>query len=99
MIYKYCRRCGRRLVGEENRARGYGRVCYERAKRENEGKMPLLVSLSRVPIEVGAEQSEGEEQSAEQSEDAKGKVERAEQSKRKSKAKRKALDPLHLKRH
>lgn len=31
MMYKYCRRCGRRLVGEENRRRGYGKTCY--AKR------------------------------------------------------------------
>ena len=34
MIYKYCRRCGKRLKGEENMARGYGKVCYKKALTE-----------------------------------------------------------------
>lgn len=34
MIYKYCRRCGKRLKGEENRIRGFGRICYEKVKKE-----------------------------------------------------------------
>ena len=41
-IYKYCRRCGKRLKGEENRIRGYGKTCYEKAKREAQGMTPLL---------------------------------------------------------
>ena len=36
MMYKYCRRCGRRLQGVENRMRGYGAVCYQKAKAEAE---------------------------------------------------------------
>ena len=41
MIYKYCRRCGRRLIGEENRLRGYGETCYEKAQREAQAR-PLI---------------------------------------------------------
>ena len=35
-LYTYCRRCGRRLKGEENRVRGYGEICYLKAQRESE---------------------------------------------------------------
>ena len=42
MIYKYCRRCGRRLEGEENRLRGYGRVCYEKTMAEAENRIVLV---------------------------------------------------------
>lgn len=42
MIYKYCRRCGRRLEGIENRLRGYGEICFEKAQREAQGARPLL---------------------------------------------------------
>ena len=41
-IYKYCRRCGKRLKGEENRIRGYGKTCYEKARQEAQGMHPLL---------------------------------------------------------
>ena len=37
MIYKYCRRCGKRLKGEENRARGFGAVCFKKAVAEQRG--------------------------------------------------------------
>jgi len=42
MIYKYCRRCGRRLEGIENRLRGYGETCFAKAQREARGVHPLL---------------------------------------------------------
>lgn len=42
MIYKYCRRCGKRLKGAENRLRGYGETCFEKAQKEAEGLTPLL---------------------------------------------------------
>ena len=42
MIYKYCRRCGRRLEGAENRLRGYGETCFEKAQREAHGMHPLI---------------------------------------------------------
>ena len=42
MIYKYCRRCGKRLKGDENRLRGYGKTCFEKAQKEAEGLTPLL---------------------------------------------------------
>lgn len=41
MIYKYCRRCGRRLIGAENRLRGYGETCYAKAQREAQAR-PLI---------------------------------------------------------
>lgn len=49
MIYKYCQRCGKRLKGDENRLRGYGKTCFEKAQREAEGMNPLLSpSLEQV---------------------------------------------------
>lgn len=42
MIYKYCQRCGKRLKGEENRIRGFGKICYEKAKAEAQGLTPLI---------------------------------------------------------
>ena len=42
MIYKYCQRCGKRLKGDENRLRGYGKTCFEKAQKEAEGLTPLL---------------------------------------------------------
>jgi hypothetical protein len=41
-LYKYCRRCGKRLKGAENRIRGYGQTCYEKARQEAQGMTPLL---------------------------------------------------------
>ena len=40
--YKFCRRCGRRLKGEENRLRGFGEICFQKAKIESSGITPLL---------------------------------------------------------
>ena len=45
MIYKYCRRCGRRLIGDENRLRGFGEICFEKAQREAQGAHPLVSPL------------------------------------------------------
>ena len=42
MIYKYCMRCGKRLKGEENRLRGYGKICFEKARQEARGMTPLI---------------------------------------------------------
>lgn len=33
-LYKYCRRCGKRLEGTENRLRGYGETCFKKAQAE-----------------------------------------------------------------
>ena len=33
-LYKYCLRCGRKLVSLENRKRGMGKVCWEKSKVE-----------------------------------------------------------------
>ena len=61
MIYKYCRRCGKRLKGEENRARGYGKICFEKARAEARRK--ALVPPETPPMEKqleDAEQGKGE---------------------------------------
>ena len=95
MIYKYCRRCGRRLEGE-NRLIGYGKICLEKAKAEN--PLFVLVPMDRYPIEITSEQGEksenlqgsakqGEVQQfrAEQQSQAESKQENAEQSQEQSK--------------
>ena len=51
MIYKYCRRCGKLLKGEENRARGFGPICFEKAKRE-QGQVALVPSQLTLFAEV-----------------------------------------------
>lgn len=61
MIYKYCRRCGKRLKGEENRARGYGKICFEKARAE--ARRRALVPPKTPPREKqleDAEQGKGE---------------------------------------
>ena len=42
MIYKYCKRCGKRLKSDENRQRGFGEKCFEKAKMELLGMHPLI---------------------------------------------------------
>ena len=96
MIYKYCRRCGKRLKGEENRIRGFGRVCFEKAKAEN--SLFVLVPMDRYPIEItseqgeksenlqgSAEQGEIQQSRAEQQSQAESRQENAEQSQEQSK--------------
>ena len=63
MIYKYCRRCGRRLKGEENRARGYGETCFLKARAEAEGRLTMLVQPSVFPMECEGTESKAEKQS------------------------------------
>ena len=41
---KLCRRCGRRLKTDEARARGYGKVCWEKS-RTGSDKKPLFVVI------------------------------------------------------
>ena len=43
MIYKYCQRCGKRLKGEENRLRGHGKTCFEKARQEAKRLKPLIL--------------------------------------------------------
>lgn len=43
MIYKYCQRCGKRLKSEENRLRGYGETCFQKARQEAKGLKPLII--------------------------------------------------------
>lgn len=43
MIYKYCQRCGKRLKSEENRLRGFGETCFQKAKQEARGLKPLIM--------------------------------------------------------
>lgn len=70
MIYKYCKRCGRQLKSEENRLRGFGKVCFERARIEAKNEMSLIVPLSNYPIEIDL-QPKGEEVKNQQSQKAK----------------------------
>ena len=63
MIYKYCRRCGRRLKGEENRARGYGETCFLKARAETEDRLTMLVQPSVFPMECEGTESKAEKQS------------------------------------
>lgn len=44
--FKYCLRCGRRLKSSENRKRGYGKICYEKAMAKPKGK-PLFKILPK----------------------------------------------------
>ena len=80
MIYKYCRRCGKRLKGEENRARGFGPVCFEKTRPE-QGRALLVPSQLTLFQEV--DQAEQRAKSR-----AKGKGEQKE--------KRKEPRPPHL---
>jgi hypothetical protein len=59
MIYKYCRRCGKRLKGEENRARGFGPVCFEKTKRE-QSRGVLVPSQLTLFAEVDQAESRAE---------------------------------------
>ena len=65
MIYKYCRRCGRRLEGEENRRRGYGETCFEKAQREAKGTHPLVPLMNS-----DAEQSKTESRAEDKAENS-----------------------------
>ena len=47
MIYKYCRRCGKLLKGDENRRRGYGKTCYVKAKAQ--GVISPLIPPYKLP--------------------------------------------------
>ena len=40
-LYKYCLRCGRELKSLENKQRGMGKVCWEKAQVEKP-KIPKL---------------------------------------------------------
>ena len=69
MIYKYCRRCGKRLKGEENRIRGYGKICFEKARAE--ARRRALVPPETPPREKQLENAEqGKERGREQSKEA-----------------------------
>lgn len=50
MIYKYCRRCGKRLKGEENRLRGYGKTCFEKIKAEAHVPHIVPYQLTLFPL-------------------------------------------------
>lgn len=51
-LYKYCRRCGKRLKGEENRIRGYGKTCFEHVRRGEDKGLSVLVLPDALPIEI-----------------------------------------------
>ena len=69
MIYKYCQRCGKRLKGEENRLRGYGKTCFEKARQEAQGMTPLITppreqvqkELKRLKAKEARARAEAEE--------------------------------------
>lgn len=69
MIYKYCQRCGKRLKGEENRIRGFGKICYEKARAEAQGLVPLITptraqeqrEIKRLKAEEQRARAEAEE--------------------------------------
>lgn len=58
MIYKYCRRCGKRLKGAENRARGFGPVCFEKTRAEQRGAslVPSQLTLFAEVERAGSKQ-------------------------------------------
>lgn len=94
MIYKYCRRCGRRLEGEENRLRGYGETCFLKAQREAQGVHPLIsppkkqVQEQVKRLEIQAQRARAE---AEQAERARARLQGMQtQSKKKSTPKSRA---------
>lgn len=60
-LYKYCKRCGKRLKGEENRQRGYGETCFKRVQADAKKDLNLLIPPSNYPIEIDVEQDEKSE--------------------------------------
>lgn len=96
MIYKYCRRCGKRLKSEENRIRGYGETCYEKARQEAQGVVPLI-SPSKEQIQRELKRLRAEEQRAKaEAEQAERARERLEARQTKSQEQSKAGRPPHL---
>ena len=57
-FYKYCKRCGKRLKGEENRIRGFGKTCFQRVQAEAQKDLNLLIPPSNYPIEIDTKQGE-----------------------------------------
>ena len=74
MIYKYCRRCGKRLKGEENRLRGYGKICYAKAQAESK-QSPLIPQQLTLFTEIDKAQRQGAK--------SQGKAKKKESAKRK----------------
>ena len=107
-LYKYCRRCGKRLKGEENRLRGYGKICYEKAKKEAQGIAPLITppkeqvkkELKRLEAEEQKARAEAEELSRArarlQARQAQGSESRAKAEQKSSKRKSSEPRPPHL---
>ena len=54
-LYKYCKRCGKLLKGEENRRRGYGKTCFQKIFTESREELTLIVPPSNYPIEITSE--------------------------------------------
>lgn len=42
MEVKLCKRCGRKLISDESKSRGYGKICWEKAQN----KMRPLFSIT-----------------------------------------------------
>lgn len=42
--YNYCLRCGRRLISPENRARGMGKVCWEKSRHEPKNRIRMALT-------------------------------------------------------
>ena len=59
MIYKYCRRCGRLLKGEENRKRGFGETCFKKVQAGT-GRKALVPLPLEVPHRETAETEQSE---------------------------------------
>lgn len=38
----YCKRCGRRLKGQESKERGYGPTCFDKIKKERLSRNKLF---------------------------------------------------------
>lgn len=66
-LYNYCRRCGKRLKGEENRIRGYGKTCFLHARRDAEKDLRVIVPLGNYPIEIISESEQEEPRHARKS--------------------------------
>lgn len=66
MIFKYCRRCGKLLKGEENRKRGYGETCFRKTRAEAHRKALVPLPLESPHRETAeTEQSERASESKE----------------------------------
>ena len=98
-LYKYCRRCGKRLKGEENRLRGYGKTCFEKTRAEAQGMTPLIAP-SKEQVKKELKRLKAKEQSAraevEELSRARARLEAMQAQESESKTREQGARPPHL---